>query len=66
MLGHSRTNKPVQCTHCKADHLDALCPQGPGGAQRDALSVGAKSLLDEDVSRQRAQTAHTATPDPFS
>ena len=63
MLGHSRTlctSRAVQCGHCKADHLDALCPLGPGGAQRDALSAGAKSLLDEDVSRQKQQSANAA------
>ena len=50
MLGHSRTlctSRAVQCGHCKADHLDALCPLGPGGAQRDALSAGASRSTSE-------------------
>ena len=37
----------VQCAHCSADHLSSLCPKGPGGTQRDALTQGARNLLDQ-------------------
>ena len=57
-LGHSRnvcTQLIARCIHCAADHLAALCPRGPGGAQRDALTQGARSLLDQDVNRAQQQ-----------
>ena len=63
LLGHDRracTQAVVQCIHCMADHLSALCPRGPGGTQRDALTPGARTLLDADV--QRAARGNAAQP----
>ena len=50
-LGHGRnacTAQPAPCSHCKGDHASNLCSQGPGGAARDTLSQGARTLLDKD------------------
>ena len=68
VLGHDRracTQAAVRCLHCMADHLSALCPRGPGGAQREALTAGARALLDADVqraARQNNQQANNAQP----
>ena len=63
ILGHSRnicTALVARCAYCAADHLSALCPRGPGGTQRDALSQGARTLLEQDVARQGAPQGKTA------
>lgn len=71
VIGHARNacqQAVVQCAHCMADHLSALCPLGAGGAQRDALTSGARTLLDQDVQRMQngngnaANNAHPAGP----
>ena len=56
VLGHSRnqcTEIIARCAYCAADHLSAFCSRGPGGAQRDALTVGARTLVDQDTARQQ-------------
>ena len=60
VLGHARNmcqEVIKQCVYCMADHLSALCPMGPGGAQRDALTPGAQTLLQQDVAQARARNA---------
>ena len=67
MVGHSRPQcrmPKVQCAHCCADHLSALCPKGPGGTQRDTLTQGARNLLDQDV--QNSQGANAAGHAPLA
>jgi hypothetical protein len=74
VLGHLRTacqQAVARCVHCAADHLSVLCPNGPGGAQRDALTQGARNVAAEDVRRaqnrnQNAQNqnAHAAQAQP--
>ena len=50
--GHSRrdcTQPKTTCRHCNADHRASFCPKGPGSVYRDALTDGAKAILDRDV-----------------
>lgn len=37
------------CRHCNANHVDELCPRGPGGKLRDSISTAARSLLDKQA-----------------
>lgn len=47
-----KCNRPrVSCKFCGANHIDELCPRGPGGKLRDSLSDYARGLLDKQVSR---------------
>ena len=67
LLGHTRnvcTAAVTRCAYCAADHLSALCSRGPGGAQRDALSFGARNLVDSDTTRQQGQTGALAPQPP--
>lgn len=42
-----RCRRPcVTCRHCGANHIDELCPNGPGGKLRDSLSDYARGLLE--------------------
>ena len=65
VLGHSRNmcaQVVARCAHCAADHLSALCLRGPGGAQREALTQGAR---EQDVQRA-AQGGAIAQHDPMA
>lgn len=62
VLGHTRNfcqQAVARCVYCFADHFSALCPRGPGGAQRDALTPNTRVLLEQDVAR--GQQGHVAT-----
>lgn len=37
------------CKYCGANHIDELCPRGPGGSLRDSLTDTAKLLLDKQA-----------------
>lgn len=53
-LDHPRFRCPcpsVKCQTCGANHLNELCPKGPGGALRDSLSSSAKQALDRQTSK---------------
>ena len=45
ILSTIEVGTPAPCLHCKGDHASNLCSQGPGGAARDTLSQGARTLL---------------------
>ena len=71
LTDHARPNcskPPIQCRYCGADHDPSICfhPSAPGGARRDSLSSGAKSLVrrecGDNASHQPA--AHSVQPQP--
>lgn len=46
----ARCRRPkTNCRHCNANHLDELCPRGPGGKLRDSISASARTLLDRQA-----------------
>lgn len=50
-LRESCPNQPVRCKHCGANHMDELCPRGPGGSLRDGLSPAAYDILEKQCNR---------------
>lgn len=54
---HARYNCPehqTMCDHCGANHMSEMCPLGPGGPLRDALSVNARMAIDRAAGKGRA------------
>lgn len=50
-LRESCPHQPVRCKHCGANHIDDLCPRGPGGTLRDGLSPAAYDILEKQSNR---------------